>query len=190
MCLVHLSKKYITGRNNTVQIFNIWKVPKTVHNDATTSVFQGVDSGSIIKPIWEGSDTPNKIIHFHNSLNSNISRENWKPGDIVYIIIGNRGTNKLVVNSQDNYVRGIDTGEILEADGTGSVRGMVYDADGNNIQEPITGNWRYGGGYAYIRNRGFEEISQSTVMIRRTDSSFNLNRSHQDWLFFKINPNE
>ena len=146
----------------------------------------GVDSGSIIKPIWVGSDTPNKAIYLHNSKTTSISRENWKPGDILYIIMIQAGSNKLIVNSQDNHVRGLDTGEILEAEGSGSIRGRVYDANGNDIQEPITGSWRDDGGYASIRNRGFEEISQSTAMIRQTDSAFNLNRAIQDWRFFRI----
>ena len=102
------------------------------------------------------------------------------------------GTNKLLINDRDNYVRGIDTGEILDADSSGRIRGMVYDADGNNIQEP-TDSITINGvttPYSTIKNRGFEEITKSCLLIRLTDSAFNLNRTRQDWKFFRIENTE
>ena len=166
-------------------------MPKTVYNDPTTTVWQGVDTGSVIKPQW-GSDSVDKVIHLHNSLNSNVSRENWKPGDRVYIIMDNPN-GRLIVNRQDNFVRVVDTGEILAQEGLqedGSyVRGRVYDADGNDIEEPIQ-DGEHGGVYSTIRNRGFEQIINNVVAIRVTDSAFQLARNYQDWWFIRIDPED
>ena len=196
----HLSKKFITGRNSAVATFNVWKVPKTVYNDPTTTVWQGVDSGSVIKPHFSGDSSVDKVIYLHNSLNSNVSRENWKPGDRVYILYDGDNTvagQRLLVNYKDNYVRGIDEGEVLadagiKDDGT-YVRGRVYDVDGNDIEEPIENIAITN--YNEKISRGYEQIGRSTVAIRVTDSAFNLVREVnnvfvRDWRFIRLYPSE
>ena len=152
----------------------------------------------MIKPSFTGSGSLDKVIHLHNSLNSNVSRENWKPGDRVYIMMDGDGSSegqRLIVNVQDNYVRGIDTGEIISQAGLQSdgsyVRGNVYDSNGNNIQESLDNGF---GGTAYSRliNRGFEFINRSTVAVRLADSAFNFVRKDsddiivRDWKFIRI----
>ena len=91
---------------------------------------------------------------------------------------------RLIVNTQDNYVRGIDEGEILSQAGVNpdgpDVVGRVYDADGNDVAESTGTN------YSTIANRGYEQIIRSTAAIRVTDSAFNFNRGVQDWNFFRI----
>ena len=127
----------------------------------------------MVKPSFTGSGSLDKVIYLHNSLNSNVSRENWKPGDRVYIMYGGDFSvsgQRLIVNIRDNYVRGVDTGELISDTGLKDngtyVRGRVYDADGNDIQEPIENRNR--AAYSALKNRGYELINRPTVMIRRT----------------------
>ena len=108
----------------------------------------------------------------------------------MYILIEDSGTDRLIINNKDNYVRGLDEGEILAARSDAGIIGRVYDANGNDIAEPTTNagsiSWEVPSEpYANIANRGFDEITRSIVAIRITDSAFNLDRTKRNWRFLR-----
>ena len=98
---------------------------------------------------------------------------------------GNVTNQRLVVNINDNFVRGLSPDAIL-AESVSGDRGRVYDADGNDIAEPTTdAEGDPNPNYVIKTIRGYIRLDNSATLVRIVDSSFNLNRNILHW---KITP--